>query len=103
MNNSNLVFGTIDDPVKAAAINAQIERGMRNADWLAQHWPQFLPQARGKFVAVAAQEGHIAESADEAWAWAASAHPEDNGAIVQYVRLEQGPRFYANRGTVASL
>ncbi|MBI3823287.1 MAG: hypothetical protein HY289_11510 [Planctomycetes bacterium] len=97
MNNSKLVFGTIDDPVKAAAINAQIEAGRRNADWLAHHWVRFLPQARGKFVVVAAQEGHIAESAEEAWAWAATAHPEDNGAIVQYVRLEQGPRIYANR------
>src|SRR5471030_2412381 len=97
MNNSDLVFGTIDDPVKAAAINAQIERGMRNAEWLAHHWPLFLPQARGKYVVVAAQEGQIADSAEEAWAWAALTHPEDDGAIVQYVRLEQGPRIYANR------
>lgn len=101
MNTNDLVFGTIDDPIQAAAINAQIERGMRNLEWLGQHWPDFLPHARGKFVVVASQEGHVAESADEAWAWAKVVHPEDDGAIVQYVRLDQGPRFYANRGSVA--
>jgi hypothetical protein len=55
-----------------------------------------LPQARGKFVAVAAQEAHIAETPEEAWTWAKSAHPEDDGALVQYVRTGTGPRIYAH-------
>lgn len=97
MNTNDLVFGSIDDPVKAAAIHARIERGKRNLKWLGEHWADLLPQARGKFVAVAAQQGHVAESSDEAWAWAKAVHPEDDGAIVQYVRLETGPRIYANR------
>ena len=97
MNNNHVVIGSIDDPVEAAAIHAQIKRGERNLAWLAAHWGDLLPQARGKFVAVAAQEAHVADSAAEAWAWAKSVHPEDDGAIVEFVRLEQGPRFYSNR------
>ena len=98
ISSSAVVIGEVTDPAECAAIIAQIKRGERNADWLGAHWPDLLPQARGKFVVVAGQQGHIAETAEEAWAWAAAAHPEDDGAIVQYVRTEQGPRIYANRG-----
>ncbi len=103
MTKPNFVIGKIDDPVIVAATCAQLERGERNSAWLAEHWAELLPQARGKFVAVAAQTGHIADSAAGAWTWAMTVHPEDNGAIVQYVRPEQGPRIYANCGLLASL
>lgn len=103
MTNPNLIFGTIDDPVLAAATCAQIERGERNSVWLAGHWAELLPQARGKFVVVAGQTAYIADTAADAWAWAKKVHPEDNGAIVQYVRTEQGPRIYANCGLLGSL
>ena len=102
MNKHDIILGSIDEPVEAAKIRAQIERGECNADWLSRRWLDFLPQARGKFVVVAAQEGHIADSAEEAWAWAKSAHPGDDGAIVQYVRVDLGPRFYTNWQRVAS-
>jgi hypothetical protein len=80
------------DPAPASATHARLERGRRNVQWLAGHWADLLPQARGRFVAVAGQEGHVADSATDAWAWAKATHPEDHGAIVQYVRNEQGPR-----------
>jgi hypothetical protein len=51
---------------------------------------------RGKFLAVAGQEGFIAPTPEEAWAWVDTTHPEDDGAIVQYVRPETGPRIYAS-------
>jgi hypothetical protein len=89
------------DAGAAAQARAQVERGWRNADWLAAHWPDLLPQARGRFVAVAGQQAFLAETAAEAWAQAQAAHPEDDGAIVQYVRPSQGPRFYAHRRQVA--
>jgi hypothetical protein len=101
MTKPNIVIGEIQDPVACAKMRAQMERGERNLTWLEEHWPDLLPQARGKFVVVAAQEGHVADTAAEAWAWAKSTHPEDDGAIVQYVRCETGPRFYANRGKMA--
>jgi hypothetical protein len=96
VNDPAIVFAEITDPEECAKIHARIDRAKRNLDWLEQHWPDLLPQARGKFVVVAAQEGHIADSPEEARAWAASAHPEDDGALVQYVRVEKGPRIYGS-------
>ena len=83
------------DPAEIARIQAQDKRQKRNGDWLQAHWADVLPQARGKFLAVAAQEAHVADTPEEAWA--AATHPEDDGALVQYVPQEGGPRIYGNR------
>jgi hypothetical protein len=101
MSTNNIVFSEVTDPAECAIIRARIEAGERNLAWLESHWADFLPQARGKFLAVAGQEGHIADSPEEAWAWADAAHPEDKGALVQYVRPEKGPRIYAHHRQVA--
>ena len=66
--------------------------GCRHTGW------QPSPQARGKFLAVVGQQAFVAETPEEAWALAKAAHPEDDGAISQYVRPEQGPRIYAHSG-----
>ena len=75
---------------------AQDERHRRNSEWLQAHWAEVLPQARGKFLAVAGQEPFIADTPAEAWAWVDATHPDDNGAIVRYIRPETGPRIYAD-------
>jgi hypothetical protein len=98
-----LVLEVIDDPAIAESIRAQIERGRRNLKWLSSHWDEVLPQARGRFVAVAGQETHVSDTPEEAWAWAKRFHPEDDGALVQYVRPEGGPRIYAHRGHLAQM
>ena len=95
---NKLIMEEVTDPAVTARARAQHERGKRNSDWLQHQWPNLLPQAHGKFVAVAGQEAFIADTPEEAWAWARKAHPEDNGAMVQYVRPERGPRIYALRG-----
>jgi hypothetical protein len=61
------------------------------------HWAEVLPQARGKFLAVADQEAFIADTPAEAWACVDAMHPEDNGAFVRYIHPEEGPRIYADR------
>jgi hypothetical protein len=86
----------LTDPERVQRARAREERGKRNDAWLQGHWADLLPRARGKFVAVAGEEGFVADTAAEAWAWVERAHPEDDGAIVQYVRTEQGPRIYAH-------
>ena len=48
-------------------------------------------------MAVAGQEAFIADTAEEAWAMAKSAHPDDTGALLQYVIPHPGPRIYADR------
>jgi hypothetical protein len=93
----------VNDPIEAARCKAQLERARRNSEWLSAHWGDLLPQARGKYVAVAGQEAYIADTPDQAWAWAAQTHPEDNGAMVQYVRTQQGPRIYAHSRGMAAL
>jgi hypothetical protein len=89
------VIEEVTDPEEIARARAQREQAGRNSAWLQKHWPELLPAARGKFIAVAGQEAFIADSAEEAWAMAKAAHPDDDGAIDQHVRPERGPRIYA--------
>jgi hypothetical protein len=96
---SDPIFSIVEptDPSEVARFRAQEEQARRNGAWLQAHWDELLPQARGKFVAVAGRQPFVADSAEEAWARARAAHPEDEGALVQFVRPEQGPRLYAHR------
>lgn len=92
-----LVVEEIIDPEYNARAEAHYQRARRNCDWLAAHWGDVLPQARGRFVAVAGQQAFICDTWQEAWAAACSAHPDDDGAIMQYVRKGTQPRIYANQ------
>jgi hypothetical protein len=97
-----IILGELTDPEAIARFWAGHEKATRNGEWLQSHWPDLLPQALGKFVAVAGQEAFIADTPQEAWAKANAAHPEDEGAICQYVRPERGPRIYAHCGPMVS-
>ena len=97
MTDRDFVIEEVSDPDEIRRSQAQDARHRRNSVWLQAHWEDILPQARGKFIAVAGQEAFIAETPAEAWAWAEATHPEDNGAIVRYVRTQRGPRLYADR------
>ncbi|HJY82219.1 MAG TPA: hypothetical protein VKK81_14190 [Candidatus Binatia bacterium] len=103
MNEPKFIIEEVTDPDEIARARAQDERHRRNSEWLQAHWADVLPQARGKFLAVAGQEPFIADTADEAWAWVDATHPEDNGAIVRYIRTEKGPRIYVDRRRVATV
>jgi hypothetical protein len=103
MDTPKFVIEEVTDPVEIARHRAQGEQAKRNSDWLQAHWADVLPQARGKFLAVAGQEAFIADSPREAWAWAEQQHSEDRGALVQYVFPQGGPRIYANRGRMVVL
>ena len=94
----NIAFEEVTDPAEIARFKAQMERGEKNSDWIQVHWTDVLPQARGKFLAVASQEAFIADTPEEAWEWAERTHPEDDGALVRYVPAKLGIRIYANRG-----
>ena len=98
MDGPRMIVEEVIDPDEVARHLAQSERARRNSDWLASHWHDLLPGVRGKFLVVAGQAAFFADTAEEAWALAMAAHPEDDGAIEQYVRVERGPRIYAIRG-----
>jgi hypothetical protein len=97
MSESKFIIEEVTDTAEIARHRAQAEQHKRNSDWLQAHWPDVLPQARGKFLAVAGQEAFIADTPEQAWAWAEEKHPEDRGALVQYVIPEGGPRIYESR------
>lgn len=91
----------VTDQTEVARFRAQHERFRRNTIWLESHWSDLLPQARGKHLAVAGQEAFMADSPEAAWAWVEATHPADDGAFVQYVLPEGGPRIYAHPRRVA--
>ena len=97
MMDQDFVIEEVSDPDEIRLSQDQDARHRRNSAWLQAHWGDVVPQARGKFVAVARQEAFIAEIPAEAWAWVETAHPEDTGAIVRYIRTQRGPRLYADR------
>jgi hypothetical protein len=96
MTEPKFIIEEVTDPQEIARARAQDERHRRNSQWLQAHWADVLPQARGKFLAVAGQESFVADTPEAAWAWAKATHPEDDGAIVRYIRPEKGPRIYAD-------
>jgi hypothetical protein len=98
MDEPQVIIGEVTDPEAIARARAQDERARRNDEWLQAHWPEIVPRARGRFLAVAGQEAFIADTPEEAWDMAMAAHPEDDGAHAQYVLPEPGPRIYAYRG-----
>jgi hypothetical protein len=97
-NRPRVVVEEVTDPEHVRRVHAMHERMKRNSDWLQAHWADVLPEARGRYLAVACQEAFIADTPAKARAMARAAHPDDDGVLVQYVRPERGPRIYAHRG-----
>lgn len=95
---NKVILTSIEDPELVAQARAQLERGRRNEAWLSAHWPELLPNALGRHVAVAGLQAFVADTAEEAWAQAKAAHPNDDGAIMRYVFPDNHPRIYATRG-----
>lgn len=96
MGEPRFIIEEVTDPDELARFRRQNERARRNSEWLQTHWPELEQRARGRHVAVTGQEAFIADTADEAYALATAAHPDDDGLLLKYVRVKQGPRIYAN-------
>jgi hypothetical protein len=103
MIDSHLTLEEVSDPDVIARVLAQDQRAQLNSDWLETHWPDILPQALGKHLVVAGQEAFIADTSAQAWAMAKAAHPEDDGALCQYVFPGRGPRIYAHCWQMAGM
>ena len=88
------VIEVVTDPVEITRSREVLEQFARNSDWLQTQWPELLPQALGKCIAVAGQEAFLADTAAEAIAKARAAHPEDKGLLVQYVDPRRRPRIF---------
>jgi hypothetical protein len=87
-----------ESPESAARRRATDDQFRRNSEWLQTHWGDLIPQVYGKHLAVAGQEAFFGDDLDDVITRAKSAHPEDAGMYVRYVRHPIGPRIYGNRG-----
>ena len=94
----SFIIEEITDPVEIARSQELAAKVDPNLDWLEGHWSELIPQARGKFVAIAGQEAFVADTSDEAIRLARLAHPNDEGWISRFVPRHEGPRLYGNRG-----
>jgi hypothetical protein len=94
-DNPRVTIEEVTDPREIARHRVQDERHARNLKWLESHWPD-LPNAPGRYVAVANEQAFVTETAAAAWDWARSEHPHDDGAVVMLVPAEKGWRIYAN-------
>jgi hypothetical protein len=103
MNENPITMEVVDAADASPQRRAQMERFKRNSEWLQAHWPDLLPQARGKHLAVAGRQAFIADTPEEARAMAKAAHPEDDGSFGQYVFPNTWPRIYAHRRRVANV
>jgi len=93
-----IVLEVITDPVEIAKEREQSVAFHRNDSWLREHYAEVIPDARGRYLAVAGREAFIADTSSEAIALATSAHPDDQGMIIRYISPHRGPKIYANRG-----
>jgi hypothetical protein len=79
------IIEEVTDPAEIARHRNCMEKFSRNSDWLETHWSDVLPQAHGRFIAVAGQEAFVADTLEQALSQAKAAHPDDEGLLVQYV------------------
>ena len=93
----------VTDPVELAKARAQHERFDRNAAWLQAHAHDVYPKCRGKYMCIAGEQLFIGNTPHEALDLGRAAHPDDNGAFVRYIPLDNLPRIYANQWRVAAL
>jgi hypothetical protein len=94
---SQIRIEEVNDPLEAERFREHRDRARRNWEWLEAHQQELLPQAFGKFLAVAGQQAFVAETLHDALAWVRANHPEDTGHIVEYVWPRNGPRIYSGR------
>lgn len=82
-------------PIGDGPAQVHRDRAARNWEWLQKHWSDLLPQAYGKFLAVADQQAFIADTMESALEWVRAEHSGDTGHIVEYVMPPTGPRIYS--------
>jgi len=91
-----VVLGEITDPKVIKEMEERWERYSRNEAVFREKAHAIYQQYRGKVVVIAGQELHVADTVDEAWAWARQNHPDDDGLFTRLVPKERGWRIYGS-------
>lgn len=98
-----MIMEELTDPQELASARARREQFDRNVAWLQAHAAEVYPRHRGRFICIAGEELFVANTAREALALGAQAHPEDQGSFVRYIPHERVPRIYGDLRRVADL
>lgn len=91
-----IVLEEITHSAESAEARLQREQFDRNSAWLQAHASEVYSKYRGKCICIAGGQVFVADSAKEALAQAAAAHPQDRGRFVHYIPRERVPRVYAD-------
>jgi hypothetical protein len=79
------VVEEVTDPVEIERHRRISEAFAKNVAWLDAHIDELLPRIRGKYIAIAGQELFVADTPEEACAWARATHPEDLAPLYQRI------------------
>lgn len=88
------------DAIEIAKAQARREKFDRNYAWLEAHAAEVFSH-RGKYICIAGQQLFVGDDIKVLLAQAKSAHPDDDGPLIQYVPMEKAARIYAHRWSMA--
>jgi hypothetical protein len=91
-----ILMDEVTDPAELAAARERRAYFDRNAAWLQSHAAEVYPNNRGKFICIAGEELFVADTPEQVFAIATTAHPDDQGPFVHYIPKEKIPRIYAH-------
>lgn len=97
MSEGRVLIEEINDPELASKLRMQDERFSQNLEVFRKHSCTLFAQHRGRVIMVAGQELRVFDTADTAWSWARTVHPDDDGALIHRIPREKGWRIYAGR------
>jgi hypothetical protein len=98
-----IVMEEVTDPVELAEARARRARADRNWSWFEARAAEVYATHRGKHICVAGEELFVADTAEEVWAQAGAAHPEDDGRFILYIPRERMTRIYAHQRCLVGL
>ena len=90
-----VVMEEVADPVELAKAQAQRARFDRSWDWFKARATELYERFHGQCIVIAGEETFAATTAQEAWALARAAHPEDDGSFIISIPREKAARVYA--------
>lgn len=93
----NIVMDEVSDPEEVTRALTQFAQAELNSEWLQAHAAEIYGQHRGKFIVVAGEELFVADTPEDATAFAKAAHPDDEGRIIRYIYPKKMARVYANQ------
>lgn len=84
-----MVMQEVTDPLELEDARARREQFDRNVAWLQAQASKVYSMNRGRYICIAGQELFVADTARQALALGAAAHPDDRGSFVRYIPRER--------------